>query len=97
MPKSKKQAIQEDPNLFWMIRRKSDGKYASGNTRPYWHEHGKVWNKHARLVTHLKLVKNNLEWYAKRGRPMADPYLGCEIVQFRRSEEAKADCETYGE
>lgn len=98
MPKkAKKQAIVQDPNLFWMIRRKVDGLYTDGKIRPYWSANGKTWHSHSRLLSHIRQIDRNLEWYRKHGNKWEHPYKGCEIVQFRRTEEAKSDFESYGE
>lgn len=58
------------PKTVYMIRRKSDGMYSVGGSRPFFTKNGKAWTSKAALSNHLALVVEQKH----------TPYSGCEIV-----------------
>jgi len=96
-PKQKKQAMKEDPNVFWMIRRKSDGLFSRGGVTVRWSKNGKMWLSQAKVLAHLKAVARVMT-RRYRGVPVPPPpYQDAEVVQFRMVEEVKMDVTGYGE
>lgn len=63
MPKERNQAMKDDPDVFWMIRDKTSGKFAHGGVyRVFWSKTGgKVWPTHKRLMAHLIRIENERE------------------------------------
>ena len=97
--KRKNKAFLNDPDVYWMIRRKSDGWFSVGGIYPSFSRHnGKCWFSHAEMLHHFRLEKKTRDHYNKRNE-LTTPYayLDCEVVQFRRYEEAKLDYEGYGQ
>lgn len=92
---TKRSATAVDTSSFWMIRRK-DGLFSKGKTCPIFGKGGKMWETHGKLIGHLKTVNRYHEAHGARRR-FPHPYRDCEVVQFRRVEEAKSDVMGYGE
>jgi hypothetical protein len=98
--KAKKQAVQEDPNVYWMIRKKGTNLFSRGGISDYgrWVKVGKVWPSQERLMAHFRAVDRARKWYSRHGRPLPEhPYKDAEVVQFRGIEESSLPCEGYGE
>lgn len=98
--RAKKQAVQEDPNIYWMIRKKGTNLYSRGgvSSRHIWAKQGKIWSSQARLLAHFRALEQARKWELGNGRkPSEHPYKDAEVVQFRRIEESSLPCEGYGE
>lgn len=98
--RTKKQAVQEDPNVYWMIRKKGTNLFSRGGTSNYgrWVKVGKVWPSQERLLAHFRALERARKWELGNGRkPSEHPYKDAEVVQFRRIEEAALPVEGYGE
>lgn len=66
------------PEIFYKIRRKSDGLFSKGGTTPTFTKVGKVWRRKGDLSSHLTLVVDS-------GRNKA-AYKDCEIVEYHMLE-----------
>lgn len=96
MPAKKKQPTPQ--NVVWKIRRKTDGLYSKGTSSyPGFSKEGRCWYSEKKLLTHLNMVERYLDKYKRYGGKRGmNPYLGCEIVQFKLTEEFAISFENYG-
>ena len=82
----------ETRNLYYKIRRKSDGKFSTGGTTPTFTKLGKIWKQRSHLTSHLSQLHNNglANWIAPGNGPFSvigdmvfnHVYETCEIVLF---------------
>ena len=63
----------------YMIRRKSDGLFATAGNWPRFNKIGKVWSA-TTLKQHLKLVNRRFERYYNQ---QPHPHLDCEVIELR--------------
>ena len=77
---------------LFKIRRKSDGKFSTGGSKPRFTTIGKMWRKQ-HLHSHLSMLKS-----VNRRRSddvIGDFYGDCEIVTFKVIEEGSEDIRSY--
>lgn len=58
----------------YKIRRRSDGLFSTGGTRPRWTTLGKVWSGRGHLKNHLRLAQTH--------KFASTLYVDCEVVEF---------------
>lgn len=86
-------------NMVWKIRRKSDGYFSNARGYlPSFSKEGRYFPSEQKLIQHIAFVTKYLNKYRRfGGSQVPHPYLGCEVVQYKLTEEAKVDFEGYGE
>lgn len=76
---------------LFKIRRKSDGKFSTGGSKPRFTSMGKLWRKQ-HLNSHLSMLKQT-------NRHIPDiidrTYCDCEIVSFNITEDSSEDINEY--
>lgn len=83
--------------IFYKIRRKSDGKFSLGGTFPLFNTIGKSWSK-AALGSHLTLVDQaNFYGHKLEHRTVESVYEDCEIVECAISEVSTVPVVDYNE
>ena len=94
--------MKYDPDVFWMIRHKESGLYSKGGAcnisfNYMFKKIGKHWNSRGALMCHLKMMNKLISKWRNYDNKIPHPYEKCEVVQFRKVEEASVDCVGYGE
>lgn len=76
---------------LFKIRRKSDGLFSTGGSKPRFTSVGKLWRKQ-HINSHLSMLKST-----NRSKPniIKDVYAGCEVVSFNLTEEGSEDMNEY--
>jgi len=68
-------------DIYFKIRRTSDGLYSVGGTEPEFNSIGKVWKRKQDLLAHLKLVDQDFNRY--NNKATAHPYGDCKLVVLK--------------
>lgn len=69
------------------IRRRKDGLFSSGGSRPSFSTKGKLWGVRGHLTNHLNIMSNC-------GR-LLSAYHDCEIVEYEMTEVGTEDAQDY--
>lgn len=99
MPVKKNPQPTPPKNTIWKIKRKSDGLFSTcSGSYPKFSKEGRCFVSERRLIVHLNMVNKYLSQQKRyRNKQAVHPYLGCEIVQFKITEEVAIPFEEYGQ
>lgn len=77
-----------ETQIFYKIRRKTDGLFSTGGSAPTFTKKGKVWNQRGHVSSHLNCV-------GSRDKTINDYYADCELVMMEYVEVETLTMETF--